>query len=186
MKEYSKAAKPPDSTARGNAAGYLLRRGAAYALDCAGLAAAVQGTQWVLAAATRGVLPRSVTGPQIETWVLLSVSLPVWLYFIVMEPSAGQATVGKRLLGLRVARAGGGRIGLGQAVARTALKLLPWELAHVTLLLPTPIWSDPVANVRPGLWVAYGLLAASLAAAVLTPRRQTLPDLAAGTVVIEA
>lgn len=186
MKGYSKAAKPRAGTARGNLAGYLLRRGAAYALDCAGLAAAAQGTQWAWAAATRGALPRPVTGPQIEAWVLLSVSLPVWLYFISMESLAGQATLGKRLLGLRVARASGGRIGLGQAVARTALKLLPWEATHMTLLLPTPIWSDPAASFRPGLWVVYGLLAAYLAAAMLTPRRQTLPDLAAGTVVIEA
>jgi uncharacterized RDD family membrane protein YckC len=115
----------------------------------------------------------------------LSVSLPVWLYFSLLESSAVQATLGKRLLGLRVLRLRGGRLSRGQALARTALKLLPWELTHVTLLLPTPIWADPQAGFRPGLIVVYGLLAAYLAAAVLTPRRQTLPDLAAGTVVIE-
>jgi uncharacterized RDD family membrane protein YckC len=163
----------------------LLRRGAAYGLDVTGLAVLVLATQWAWRALTGGRLPQPSSGWEIEAWVLLSVSLPIWLYFIALERSAGQATLGKRLMGLRVERIGGGRIRPGQAVARTALKLLPWELTHLTLLVPAPIWSDPQAGWRPGLFVVYGLLAAYAAAAALTPRRQTLPDLAAGTVVIE-
>jgi uncharacterized RDD family membrane protein YckC len=171
--------------ARGKTLRYLLRRGGAYVLDVAGLAALVQAAQWAWARAAGGGLPRPVSGLQIEAWVLLSVSLPIWLYFIVMERSGWQATVGKRALGLRVARTGGGRISLNQAVVRTALKLLPWELTHATLLLPAPMWNDPDAGLRPGLVIVYALLGLYAASAALTPRRQTLPDLAAGTVVIE-
>jgi hypothetical protein len=101
-------------------------------------------------------LPPPATGPEIETWVLL-----------------------------RVERFQGGRVSWGQALARTLLKLLPWELTHMTLLLPAPIWADPQPGFRLGLVLVYGLLAAYLAAALLTPRRQTLPDLITGTVVIE-
>jgi uncharacterized RDD family membrane protein YckC len=164
---------------------YLLRRGAAYALDVAGLAVLVPLTQGLWRWATARWLPTPSGGLEIEAWVLLSVSLPVWLYFVLLESSARQATPGKRLLGLRVERLGGGRPSRGQALARTALKLLPWELTHVTLLLPTPIWTDPRAGFRLGFVIVYGLLAAYVASAALTPRRQALPDLVAGTVVIE-
>jgi uncharacterized RDD family membrane protein YckC len=170
---------------RGGRLKYLLRRGTAYVLDVAGLAILVVVTQGLWRWATAPWLPAPATGLEVEAWVLLSVSLPVWLYFSLLESSAAQATLGKRLLGLRVERQHGGRLTWGQALARTALKLLPWELTHVTLLLPTPIWADPQAGFRPGFVIVYGLLAAYLAAAALTPRRQTLPDLATGTVVIE-
>ena len=45
-------------------------------------------------------------------------------YFIFMESSAKQATVGKMVLGLKVINANGGRISMGQSVGRTLSKLL--------------------------------------------------------------
>jgi uncharacterized RDD family membrane protein YckC len=41
-----------------------------------------------------------------------------WLYFAVMESGTGQATVGKRALGLKVTNARGERISFGQATGR--------------------------------------------------------------------
>jgi uncharacterized RDD family membrane protein YckC len=48
----------------------------------------------------------------------------LWLYFAVAESSGWQATLGKRLLGLRVVGAAGGGIGFGRASARFFAKLL--------------------------------------------------------------
>ncbi len=164
----------------------VVRRSAAYLLDGLLLAALVVASQLGLRAVLGPRLPELVTGPQIETWVLLTVSLPVWAYFTLFESSGWQATPAKRLLGLRVTTLGGGRAGLGRALLRTALKLLPWELTHLTLLLPTPIWGAASAELRPGLFVVYGLLAVYLLCAALTPRRQAPHDLIARTLVVRA
>jgi uncharacterized RDD family membrane protein YckC len=162
-------------------AGYLARRAAAYIVDVAALAAGVVVTQGALVLVGAG-LPATASGWQVEAWVLATVSIPIWLYFIVLECRAGW-TLGKRLLGLRVENTSGGRLSWGQAVLRTGLKLLPWELTHLTLLLPVPMWADPNTGFRPGLIIVYALLGLYLATAALTPRRQTVPDLIARTIV---
>jgi uncharacterized RDD family membrane protein YckC len=164
----------------------VVRRGAAYLLDGALLAALVVASQFALRAVLGANLPPLETGWQIERWVLLTVSVPAWAYFSLFESSRWQATPAKRLLGLRVTTLGGERASWGRTLLRTALKLLPWELTHVTLMLPTPIWGAASAELRPGLWVVYGLLAVYVLCAALTPRRQAPHDLIAGTLVVPA
>lgn len=79
-----------------------------------------------------------------EAYVLLCISLPVWLSFILLDCSRFHGTLGKRLFRLSVLDAENGQpIFFDQSVARTAIKLLPWELAHVMNDLPTPLWYDP-------------------------------------------
>ncbi|MCP3031566.1 RDD family protein [Halobacillus sp. A1] len=70
----------------------------------------------------------------------LIMTLPVSLYFILCEQSKSQGTWGKRKLGLRVVNLEGARIGIGRSIIRTAVKFLPWEVAHFgiwRLMLPT-------------------------------------------------
>jgi len=68
------------------------------------------------------------------------VTLPVGLYFALSEASGWRATWGKRRLGLVVVGAGGARLGLGQSLARTAVKFVPWELAHAA------VWGTALAG----------------------------------------
>ena len=57
--------------------------------------------------------------------------LPVGIYLYLGEASERQATVGKRLLSLRVVDAAtGGRLAKPRVLVRTIVKLLPWEVAH--------------------------------------------------------
>jgi uncharacterized RDD family membrane protein YckC len=86
--------------------------------------------------------------------VALALLLPV-LWFGAFEASTLQATPGKLLAGLRVVDLHGGRIGKGQALARQALKLLEIATSLVTFFI-----------------------------AALTPRRQALHDMFAGTLVV--
>ena len=68
------------------------------------------------------------------------ITLPVSLYFIVCESSKWQGTWGKRKMGIRVVDGGGQRIGITRSAFRTAIKFLPWEVAHFgiwRLMLPT-------------------------------------------------
>src|SRR5207237_7393303 len=121
----------------------LVRRLVAYLVDILLLFAAIVVTQFGLEALTGGLPMRLLTtGPRIEGWVWLSVSLPTYLYFTLSESSVHQATPGKHLLSLRVTDTDGQRIGHTQALLRTIVKLIPWEVTHLSIFLPTPILMD--------------------------------------------
>src|SRR5690606_7119092 len=64
----------------------------------------------------------------------ITVSFPLWTYFIFTEKSEKQATLGKRLMSLKVQSGIGARISSKESLLRTAIKLLPWEIAHLGLL----------------------------------------------------
>lgn len=87
-----------------------------------------------------------------ENWLHV---VGLWLYFTLLESSSWQATVGKKILSLKVTDLNGNRIGLGQANIRYWSKLL----SFVTL------------------FVGYIL-------AGLTQRKQALHDLIAKTLVV--
>jgi len=96
-----------------------------------GLSAALSGMRF-----DRGLEPAQVT--LIVGWVftLLGVALLVtWLYHALMESSAWQATVGKRLLGLTVTDTAGQRISFGRASGRHFAKiisnLIPFEIGYI-------------------------------------------------------
>jgi uncharacterized RDD family membrane protein YckC len=116
----------------------------------------------------------------------LSLTLPVVLYFAIAESSRWQATFGKRALGLRVQTVTGARVGLGRSLARSAIKFLPWEIAH------TAIWHVPgkpfVSMPAPINFLGYAVALAGagiFAAAVFRGRGRTPYDLFAGTMVVE-
>jgi len=91
------------------------------------------------------------------TLLLLFVALPFMLYQPVCEWLTGGQTLGKFLLKMRVARSDGGRASLGDV-------LLRWLLLPIDLMFC-------------GAVAAFSML--------VTPRRQRLGDLAAGTMVIK-
>ena len=79
-----------------------------------------------------------------------------WLYFALFESSRRQATPGKMMLGIFVTDLQGRRISFLRALGRTVGKVLSQVI----------------------LWMGYLL-------ALLTPRRQALHDMLAGTLVLE-
>lgn len=126
-------------------------------------------------------LPR--TGPAIARVVLWNFSLPAWLYFILSDGSAAGATLGKRLLKLQTRTVNGERLSLGRALARTAVKLLPWELVHLSAFaLSTGLGQFSPAQVA-GLVAANLLTVVYLGVAVATRGRRSVHDYVAGTLV---
>ena|SRR5579885_179970 len=115
--------------------------------------------------------------------------LPVLLYFALFESSHWQATWGKRVRGLRVETVQGAPVGFLRALARNALKLVPWELTHACLWR-IPGW--PFAPETPPLWVNVGLILVWVVAAiyaislVTSPTGQTLYDRLTGVRVLQA
>lgn len=111
------------------------------------------------------------------------VTLPVALYFALSEASPRRGTWGRGRAELAVTDRRGGRVGMGRALARTALKLLPWELAHLC------IWqvrfaSDPESPVYlAGFFVVWGLVAVDVAGLFRGPPR-AVHDRLTGTQVV--
>jgi uncharacterized RDD family membrane protein YckC len=119
---------------------------------------------------------------QVTQFVLLT--LPVFLYFALCEASSYRGTPGKRILHLSVVTSHRNRASLPQTSIRSAFKLLPWELNHAALWR---IHLDPAASFPAILLTAvWILLALYLFSAAFSPRRQTIYDLIAGTIVVSS
>lgn len=170
------------------AAAGLWPRALAFAGDYLFLAlylGALAGLSWAAQALAPGLLAAlfgSALAGQLTGLVV--ITLPVTLYFALPEASARQATWGKRRVGLRVQRADGARLSRGRSLARTALKFVPWELAHFT------IWqlafaADPEAPVYlAGFGLVWALIGANVVSVLVSPRRRALYGWLAGTVVV--
>lgn len=94
-------------------------------------------------------------GPELIPLLVLVVTVLGFLYWPVMHASGRQATFGKAILGLKVARLHGGRISILRSLARELSKILS------------------------GMVFMLGYLMAGL-----TPRKQGLHDLVASTYVV--
>lgn len=175
------------------------RRFAAFLIDVTiVLVAVVFLLQLVLAPLTDAFGPGWVrVGWFYAGYTLLTVSLPIWLYFAGYEASSERATLGKQWLGLMVTGTDGGRAALPRTLLRTILKLLPFEIAHLAVALPANPFVDPLTgrstmptledlggSLVAGLLVAMLLLGASLLTIALHPDRRAPHDLAAGTYVM--
>jgi uncharacterized RDD family membrane protein YckC len=115
--------------------------------------------------------------------------LPVGIYLFATESSRRQATVGKRVLRMRVVALDGSRASGWRILVRTIVKLLPWELAHFFVWHTVDIASRGGAVEFP-VWLTVGLVVADVLPViyilvVLLQRDRRGPhDLIAGTRVV--
>jgi uncharacterized RDD family membrane protein YckC len=134
-----------------------------------------------------GLLPEDVTTPGgrilAQLIVIAVLTLPVTLWFAWWEAAPRGATPGKRLLGLRVSRLGGGGLSWSDSLLRSAVKIaLPWELAH-TGVWNSLVWPGPDAPVNIALFlVANGLLVLNVVL-LFVGSRMTLYDRIAHSIV---
>jgi len=66
---------------------------------------------------------------------ILVLTIGAWLYCAFSESSAHRATIGKRILGLQVTTADGGRVSFGQATIRHFMKFLSLFSAGVGFMM---------------------------------------------------
>ena len=125
------------------------------------------------------------SGLNTQIYTLTTISLPVWLYFSLMESSNRQRTFGKAAVGLVICdRLNDGRLRIGHAFVRTAIKLLPWELVHIGNNLPTPIWFTDEPGFRIAFLFAGLLMPSYLVMILINENRQGPHDLIVGSIVI--
>lgn len=159
-----------------------VRRILAYAIDAVGLFALLAPlTGWSIR--RRGVAdgPPPALYPSLVRWF----SAPTWAAMIAADATSGR-TPGKRITGVRAVGADGRHPTVRQAVVRTAVKLVPWELAHLGLfrLARRTPWDTPVSRVVTG--TANALLVAWLSATIRSRGARGPHDALAGTRVVRA
>src|SRR5262245_8940106 len=161
----------------------LIRRATAYFVDCAILFLVLAPFGFVVLIALGGP-PASPTGPEVWLAAVLNFSVPAWTYFICCDRSVRGATLGKWLLGLHVVRMTGERVSLARATARTVVKVLPWETAHVSsfALSTNPGVSMDLSQMI-GLTTANVLIVVYLGVAACTRGRRSVHDYVVATEV---
>ena len=148
------------------------------------------GVLTAIGAVVRRFLPdRPPTAPSGSARIAADVGisaatvLPTGLYLGLTEAGPAQASLGKRRLGLRVVDSSGGRPRAARIAVRSAVKLLPWQLAHLSIA--RMMRQDQRSPIT---WPAYvASLAIPLVSVVLAlrdPVGRALHDRAAGTRVV--
>ncbi len=108
--------------------------------------------------------------------------LPTWIYLCATEAGPTHATFGKRATRLWVLRTAGQEPDAGRIGVRNAVKLAPWQLAHVAV---ARFILDVDFALAVGCYVASLLLVVlTVAMAVRDPLRRGLHDRLAGTRVV--
>ena len=162
----------------------LIRRAGAYLLDVALLFLVLFPVGRLLCFAIGWQPPSCPTGLGVWLASALNFSVPTWTYFALSDSSARGATVGKSLLGLRVTRVGDGSVGMARALGRTAVKLLPWEITHLSAFAfsAQPGVSLDVGQLI-GLTIADVLIVVYLVVVACTGDRRSVHDYVAATEV---
>lgn len=91
----------------------------------------------------------------------LVLTLPVALYLFATESGPRHATFGKRKMGLCVVGRNGHVPTKKQILARTFVKLLPWEMAHTFVWQMQYVFYREGYDAMPELWIFVGLNAAT-------------------------
>ena len=115
-----------------------------------------------------------------------AITLPVTLYFALLESSAWQATWGKQRQHLKVICTNGERLSSTRAVGRTVLKFIPWELAHTCIWQVSFAPQGPSPLIKAGFALVWILVGANAISLLVSKSHQTLYDQLAGTYVVTA
>ena len=156
---------------------YLVIAGYLVVLTAVSIGILASGLHKLFASAWSSALTAEVMG-----FVLLT--LPVVLYFAFCEASSSNATLGKRALGLRVLQNNGDRLGLRRSLLRSALKFLPWELAHFSIwqfVYGSSSRANPPTLALVSIGIVYLLVAAYLVTLFVGRSHRTIYDRIAGT-----
>lgn len=160
---------------------YFLRRAIAYFVDCLCCYGVIMLVlQWAILSNLQPLLGIDEEWFQIslnvQLYVLLTISIPVWAYFTYFDSRESKGTIGKRLLKLSVVDDQQQRLDLYRSFQRTFLKLLPWEVAHLGVIWPEPIYFADEPNVRIFTIVGIILLAVYTFSVVLSTQQQSVYD----------
>lgn len=118
-----------------------------------------------------GLLPEKKAAKAEWLWVL--ISLPVLLYYPVMEILTNGQTIGKRLLGIRVITLEGGQATVSQYILRWVFRTIDF-----------PIWIFGAIFTGALPWYCSILTFSGMGCVIVSHKSQRIGDIIAGTIVI--
>ena len=118
--------------------------------------------------------PNAMSVAQPVVFVIAMLVL-VWAYKAILESSSWQATVGKKMLGLKVTTMDGQKVSLMQATMRT----WPFWLAYLMQVIESLVGMGGILSTAVSL---AGLVA--LIVIAFTPKKQGVHDMIAKTLVV--
>jgi uncharacterized RDD family membrane protein YckC len=118
-----------------------------------------------------------------------TLTLPVIIYFTILESSKHAGSIGKRKFGLRIVTVSSGKASTGQILLRNCIKFLPWELAH--FFIYQIFYFDSLNKIIPegimgGLIIANAFALAYLLGIFLNKNNQTIYEIVSRTKVVQA
>ena len=117
-----------------------------------------------------------------DMYAFATLVAPVIVTSALLEASPRQATPGKRRLGLVVVDVEGRRLNRTPSLARSAVKFVPWQMAHTAVI---QLFAGSTATGYIVLSIAaQTLVVASIATMALDSQHRALHDLIAGTQVV--
>lgn len=168
---------------------YLTKRAIAYFIDCLICYLLIMLIiQWAILSNIRihfGMTDEWFQNSvNLELYVLLTISFPVWCYFIYFDSNKANGTIGKRMMKLSVVDLKKDRIYLSKSLLRTLMKLFPWEIAHVGIIFPTPIYFAQDTGIRSLTIIGISLFVIYVLSIIMDNKRQSIYDKILKTVVI--
>lgn len=88
------------------------------------------------------VLGPPVTPFQTYIRIIINFSIPFWIYSILNDFSKSGSSYGKKIMKIKVISSKNVRLNLFQAILRTAIKLIPWEMTHLTFFGLSETWGS--------------------------------------------
>lgn len=170
---------------------HLLKRTLAYFIDCLlAFTAVMLILQGLILTPIRESFGITIewfnSGLNTELYVLATISLPVWVYFIYTDSQKSKGSFGKRLMNLSVRNSiDNERVTIGTSFKRTFLKLLPWEISHIGVVLPTPLWYVEKFEYRVFLLFGILVLVSYIISVLLNTDGKSIYDRLIGTKVVE-
>jgi len=118
----------------------------------------------------------------------LTLVLPVILYHALLESSVHQATWGKQKIGIKVIDVKGSRLSRPQALLRSLVKFLPWQMAHTCIyhVKGWPSAPEMTSEIVVGLVVVWVLVGVYVSSLILSKTHRTPYDWLASACVIVA
>lgn len=157
------------------------KRAAAYLIDILILFFVLSPIGWLI---QRALDWSPDTGFEIWCTLAVNFSIPIWIYFIVSDSAPHRGTYGKRMMGIVVAREDGSPLPRRLAVARTAVKLFPWELTHWSAFGMASDSGEWTMMQSVGLVAANALIVVFVATFLSTGGRRTIHDFCVGSQVL--
>lgn len=167
---------------------YFLKRTLAYFIDCLiAFAVVMLVFQWGILSHIRdsiGITDAWFTSSiNMQLYVLTTISIPVWAYFTYFDSNKSKGTFGKRIFKFSVEDSENQKISLQKSFLRTAFKLLPWEIAHIGVIFPTPLYFEDAPNLRILSYFGILLFIIYVLSILINAKKQSLYDKLLGTFV---